>query len=298
MHHKNLNNMIRMPVLKSTAALCLAFLCFTGCQKQIDAITELPAEEIELSTFSGEDDAEADLTYNEVYEIALGTEETGIGEMEPDGFEPPTDPNQRCYRRIVEPRDPGVFPKTVIHDFGTGCLGRDGKMRKGKIKTVYSKPLTVPGAEATTTFDGFYVNDTKVEGRHTIKNNSTADNRIFTRTVIEGKLSKPNGNYIKWSGTHTNTQVEGMGTPAFPRDDVYKITGGARGENKRGDKITTWSRVILEPLYKAFTCRWFSKGTVKTTRNDVVAILNFGNGSCDNDATLTINGRTKAIKLR
>ncbi|TAD92230.1 MAG: hypothetical protein EAY75_03070 [Bacteroidetes bacterium] len=273
-------------------------MALTACQKQADTETTATPEEVELSTLSTQDDAEADLVYNEVYEIALGTEETGIGEMEPDGFDIITDVNLRCYKRTVDPRAPGVFPKTVIHDFGTGCLGRDGKFRKGKIITRYSQPLVVPGAEATTTFDGFYVNDTKVQGRHTIKNNSTASNRIFTRAVIEGMLSRPNGNYIKWSGTHTNTQVEGMGTPLFPRDDVFSITGGARGQNKRGDTTTTWSRTIIEPLTKAFTCRWFSKGTVNITRNQIAAILNFGNGTCDNDATITINRRTVPIKLR
>lgn len=298
-HVQNPQKMIIKPGLKTATALFSAFIFLTACQKQLSdtTLTVTPAE-AELSQAVSEDDAESEVAFNEVYENVLGNETAGIGDMEPDGGDPPPDPTQRCYTVTVVPRDPGVFPKTITIDFGAGCLGRDGKTRKGKIITVYTNPLVKPGAEAVTTFDGHFVNDTKVEGRHTTKNNSTSAVRIFTRTVIDGKLSKPNGNYIKWNATHTNTQVAGLGTPAFPRDDEFNITGAARGENKRDDKINTWSRLILEPLHKRFTCRWFDKGVVKITRNNIPSLLNYGNGTCDNDATVTINGTTKNIKLK
>ena len=52
------------------------------------------------------------------------------------------------------------------------------------------------------------------------------------------------------------------------------------------------------------TCRWISKGIVRTVRSNAagttpwIGLLNYGNGDCDNEATLTINGNTKTIVLR
>jgi hypothetical protein len=55
---------------------------------------------------------------------------------------------------------------------------------------------------------------------------------------------------------------------------------------------------VTSPLVKAFTCRWISKGTVKIRVNDTVGLLDYGNGDCDNEATLTVNGTSRTIKLR
>jgi hypothetical protein len=55
---------------------------------------------------------------------------------------------------------------------------------------------------------------------------------------------------------------------------------------------------VAEPLVKAFTCRWISKGVLRIKLNDTVGLLNFGNGTCDNEARLTVNGETRTIKLR
>lgn len=305
--------MTRKPLLLALAAIFFGTALLTSCQKSLNDDTLVNAE-AETSFATTEDDAEAEITYGDVGDQVAGVDaEVGLGPIDlfgsanaelpgeanlnPDISTDPPNGN-RCFTITVSPRDPGVFPKTVTINYGTGCLGRDGKLRKGKIITVYTKPLIVPGAQATTEFDGYYIDSVKVEGRHIIKNNSTSAVLIFTRLVLNGKLTKPNGNYIKWNAEHTQTQVAGLGTPGFPRDDEWNTTGGARGENKRGEKLASWSRQIVTPLHKAFVCRWIDKGTVRITRNDFTALLNFGDGTCDNKATITVNGVTREIKLR
>jgi hypothetical protein len=308
--------MIRKPLQLALAATLFGAVLLTGCQKSLQD-DNLLATEQETTFAVTEDDAEADATFNDVGEQALGIDgEIGIGQAdffaginlnERDirvlGNENVLDNNNpppaRCFTVTVSPRDPLVFPKTVTIDYGTtGCKGRDGKVRTGKVITVYSKPMMVPGAQAVTEFDNYTVDGVIVKGRHVVKNNSSSSVLIITRLVQNGQLIKPNGNYIKWSAEHTQTQVAGLGTPGFPRDDEWSITGGARGETKRGNDIIEWSRVIVEPLHKAFTCRWIDKGIVKITRNDKEARLNFGNGTCDNLATITVNGVTREIKLK
>ncbi len=308
--------MIRKPLqLALAATLLFATATLTSCQKQINNGTE--TEDASTLTFEAtEDDAEAEVTFGDVGDQAMGADaEAGLGQielfggantggnndlplLEGDVAYDPNNPTNRCFTITVVPKDPGVFPKTITIDYGTGCKGRDGKWRSGKIITVYSKPLVAPGAQAVTEFNNYYVDSVKVEGRHVIRNNSTSAVLVMSRLVQNGKLTRPNGSYVKWNAEHTITQVAGLGTPFFPRDDEWNTTGGARGETFRRNITTTWSRQIMEPLHKAATCRWIDKGVVKVTRNDQTAVLNFGNGTCDNKATITKDGVVKEITLR
>jgi hypothetical protein len=292
----------------AATALIFAFT-ITGCQKQISNTNETE-DPIELTMQATEDDAEADLAFSDIGEQAMGVDaEIGLGQIdlfnggvtdgESTGVDFGNDPvGNRCFTITVVPKEPLAYPKTITIDYGTGCKGRDGKVRSGKIITVYTKPLIVPGAMATTEFNNYYCDSVKVEGKHIIKNNSTSAVLVITRIVQNGKLTKKNGCYIKWNAEHTNTQVAGLGTPGFPRDDEWNITGGARGEVSCGGKSNSWSRLIVEPLHKAFVCRWIDKGVVKITRNDQTALLNFGDGTCDNKAVIIKDGVIKEITLK
>jgi hypothetical protein len=307
--------MKRKPLqLGLAAAALLATLTISSCQKQLNDNTATE-EQTETVMLSAEDDAEAEVTFGEAGDQVIGADaELGMGQFDlltganTDNADDPADygreltdstqPVSRCVTITVSPRNPGVFPKTISIDYGRGCRGRDGKVRSGKIVTVYSNPLVVPGATAVTEFIDYHVDSVKVEGRLSIKNNSTNATLVMTRSVQGGKLTKPNGNYIKWEATHTYTQTAGLGTPGYPRDDEWAISGGARGECSRNRNVVTWSRVITERLHKAFTCRWIDRGVVKITVNNVEAILNYGNGTCDNKATITKGGVTREITLR
>lgn len=282
-----------------------AILVFTAFLISLSACTKdnkeetMKEEEVEVMRLTSQDDAIADHIFGEIHDLEMGVIESiglpniGLNETTLDD----NDPVGRCVKISITPREPMAFPKTVVFDYGEGCRGPDGKFRKGKIITRYSAPMHVPGATAFTTFENYQVNDVKVEGRHTSKNNSTSNNRIFTRRVENGKLTFLGGGTVSWDATHTNTQIDGMGTPGFPLDDVFKITGGAKGISERGGNKMEWSRRIAEPLVKAFNCRWISKGIVHITRNDNKAKLDFGNGSCDNKAVIIINGQRKEITL-
>ena len=92
--------------------------------------------------------------------------------------------------------------------------------------------------------------------------------------------------------------------PDFPRDDVFKIEGHSHGRARRGNLLVAWESAIVQPLIKRFLCRWIVSGRVRTVRLNSttntpwVAVLDFGNGHCDSQATITINGVTHQITLR
>ena len=287
-----------------------ASLLFTACKK--NSTDTLSAEEVERTVVTMEAEAEADVIFDGIFDDVAGVNDevgmgTGIGNFgrpannDGNGYldQARTDSGGvRCFTVTVTPLQPGVFPKTVVLDFGTGCLGHDGRTRKGKITTVYTGRLSVPGSEATTTFTNFYVDSIKVEGTHIAKNTSTSNNRSFTLKVIAGKLSKPSGNYTEWNKLKTWVQTEGNGTPNFLLDDVFSITGNANGTVKFGTNMMQWTTTITSPIIRKYTCRWPVSGTVEMTRNSRTSTLDYGNGTCDNKATLTINGNVRIITLR
>lgn len=286
-----------IPQLLAASGMVIMF-GLAGCNKEISQ-TPPTSEEKESLTMATQDDAVSDQIFTEIHEQELGMmDEIGLPNI---GLNNETDPALdsagRCVIVTIVPRDLLVFPKTVTFDYGTGCKGRDGKIRKGKIITTYSGPMVKPGSTATTRFEGFSVDSIKVSGTHITKNNSTSAVLIFTRKVENGKLIFPGGGVSVWNATHTNKQVAGLGTPGFPMDDEFEITGGAKGVIEKGTTRIEWSRVIVEPLHKAFKCRWIDKGVVNITQNDKKAVLNYGDGTCDNKAVMTINGERKEITL-
>ena len=289
-------------------------LMVASCAKE-NSGTGTDTQEEEVSKTAGESDAEAESTFNEFFDDAMGANNdvgvagSGVFYGRPDTMTP----TPRCFTITVVHPNTTPFPAIVTIDFGTtGCQGPDGRVRRGKIIIEYSSRLVYPGAIATTTFDGYYVNDIHIEGTHKITNISelpvppaTSIIRKFRVEVITGKITHPDGNYIEWNSTRTITQVEGSLTPDYPRDDAFKIEGSANGNVRRGNLLVHWESTITEPLLRWVTCQWIVKGRIRTVRGNLpnpnnspwVGVLDFGTGNCDNQATLTINGVTRQITL-
>jgi hypothetical protein len=282
-------------------------LTFVSCKKDNSDLNQ--QDEIEADVALAEADAEQETIFNDLFDDVMGVnDEVGVGGTGMFGRSATgnlTDENGRsvtnfpCANVTIAPLGPG-FPKTVTIDFGAGCTGPGGHTRSGKIIIVYTNRLMIPGAKATTTFVNFYIDSIHVEGTKIIENQSSLTERKFNKKVINGKLTKPNGNYSQWNSNKTIAQVQGIPTP-LPFDDVFAITGFANGIVKKGNRLVQWQSEIERPLVKKFTCRWITNGIVSMRKNQsAVARLDYGapnNGDCDNKAALTINGNTTLITL-
>ncbi|MFM1857820.1 MAG: hypothetical protein RLZ05_880 [Bacteroidota bacterium] len=282
-------------LLVSTLAISIV-----ACKKE-KSNTQDPVEQYEMSVskLSSESDTEAEIIYDGIFDDAMGVnDEVGMGGMGIFGR------LNACPTVIVtRPNAPAPFPVRIVLDFGTGCVARDGHYRKGKIIHVYTNRLIIPNAVVETAFENFYFDSTKVEGTVRIKN--TTENTTgprFQINVNNGKLTRPNGNFISWNSEKVRTQIEGMTTP-LPVDDAFKTTGGARGQVKRDTTLVGWNATIVEPLLRRNNCRWIVKGSVRTVRENTntgtryVGLIDYGTGTCDNTATVTINGVTYTITL-
>jgi hypothetical protein len=191
-----------------------------------------------------------------------------------------------CATVTVTPQN--SFPKTIVIDFGNGCTSQDGIARKGKINLTLSDYVHNPGAVAVMTFDNYYAAGYKVEGTITWTNTSTPNGISWTRQISNGKVTEPiSGYYWTHSGTKTVTQTAGASTPMNLLDDVFSITGDHTVTNPAGKTRTV---TILEALEKKTTCHNVTKGKMKIQGQTHYAILDYGDGTCDNVAIVTIDG--------
>ena len=81
-------------------------------------------------------------------------------------------------------------------------------------------------------------------------------------------------------------------------DDVYSITGSASGTTSNGN---TFSSVITSPVIRKMLIgcrRHFVQGKLEhTPGGKATRYIDFGNGACDDQATVIINGNTYTINL-
>jgi hypothetical protein len=289
------------------ATVIVTALVFSACKKQDDDSTGASGRQ-EFATVTTESDATAEVVFDDVFNNVMGvSSEVGIGGTGIFGRADVSSGSTNrvegvdstaCYILTTKQLSATRFPLQITIDFGSGCTGRDGRTRKGKIIVTYTGHLFLPGNSAITTFDSYYIENIKVEGTHKLTNTGTPDKKSYTTQVINAKLSHSNGNYMQWSSEKTVTQIEGGATPLFGLDDVYNMTGQAGGSVQKDGKYFQWSTAITAPLTKRFICRWIAKGTVSLKKgSDAVAVLDYGSGGCDNKATFSVNGLIHEITL-
>ena len=187
------------------------------------------------------------------------------------------------------------FPKTIVIDFGTSCT-HNGITRSGKINVTLTDSVRKPGSIATMTFTNYFVNLYKIEGTYRWTNTSTANTRSWDRVTIGGKITAPNGKYWNHEGSRSVTQTAGLGTPT-PTDDIFSVFPGTHTVTNSSNLSRTCT--ILEALQRKVSCANIDKGKIKVQGPNHYATIDFGDGTCDNLALLSIDGRTpRTIILR
>ena len=200
-----------------------------------------------------------------------------------------------CATITISPFDFVTFPKTITVDFGTSnCLGNDGRYRRGKVVMSTTGWYRDSGTVITVTPDNYYVNDNLVQGNKTLTNNghNTSGNLTYTLQV-NGTVTTSEG-IIYWNSTRQHEWIEGENTVLNPWDDVYLITGSADGTNVQGEDFDV---VINTPLRVQVGCRWITAGSMTLTSGDFTISVDYGNGTCDANAVVTVNGNTYNIVM-
>lgn len=194
--------------------------------------------------------------------------------------------------------DTTTWPKTLTINFGTSnCLCADGNYRRGIITAIFTGKYRNAGTVITIGLNNYYHNNNLVQvGTHTITNNGINGNGhlSYSINVQNASVTTSNG-IIKWNSTRTREWIAGESTNLNPWDDVYSITGSANGTGVHGN---TFNVIINSPLIVALNCQWIESGSLTLTpANLAPRIVDFGNGSCDDQATVTINGTVYNVTM-
>lgn len=141
------------------------------------------------------------------------------------------------------------------------------------------------------TFKNFTINGNAIEGTKRIEKTAAYS---FTVTLQNGKITFTDGTTYTRTCERTRTWADGFATPYNIWDDVYTVEGTATGVNRKGN---TYTHQITNALMIKMNCRWIVEGTIEMTVGDKTATFDYGNGDCDNIATVTVNGKSYEVKL-
>lgn len=83
------------------------------------------------------------------------------------------------------------------------------------------------------------------------------------------------------------SQTGGAATPFNILDDVYSVTGDHTVTNPSG---ASRSATVTEILEKKVICHNVTKGKIKLQGPNHFAIVDYGDGTCDRVATISIDG--------
>ncbi|MCF8357331.1 MAG: hypothetical protein K9H26_01145 [Prolixibacteraceae bacterium] len=187
------------------------------------------------------------------------------------------------------------YPITITLNYGDGTELKSGRIISGIMVIEISGPRLTDGTTRMVTYNGYQIDSLGIEGilTHTF----TGDNETSRVATVTGNLqfTMPDGTTIDRTSEKTREWIAGLDTPEDFTDDTIEVTGFVDAENSDG---TTWSKTILEPLVRIGSCRHFVQGKVQYSRDgEIVSELDFGEGECDNLATITINGFSFEIDL-
>lgn len=195
----------------------------------------------------------------------------------------------------------GAFTGSI--DFGTeGCTLENGNVLKGKIILSFSGNFTTAEQTISYTFENFYHNGKKIQGNKTLtRTQKSTDLQVAIHPVftyaIDMTITFEDESVYTRKGHIVKEFVTGYDTFGIWSDNVFLVTGNHTTTKSNGDN---WSSTIQTPLRYESVCKkpFPVSGTVLKVKNGVETLVDFGNGDCDNIATVTTAGTTTTIELK
>lgn len=194
-----------------------------------------------------------------------------------------------------------IFQKKITVDFGDdGCVGPYGSTHYGKIIISYEGSLDAMPVSRTISTENYRWNIYPIEATITatgFMENNEGGYDFDRRSDV--KVTFPNEtNYSLISNYKINWQ-EGF-NDANPFNDVIQVSGNSTGKNRQGN---TFSAEISTPLLIKTTCaNSLDFLTVSGVKEVDPARLgdykvDYGDGACDRNITITTANRTFDISL-
>lgn len=294
-------------ILISLFAIAISGLILVGCKK--DEPVNTTTTETDNDTSTSSDNALAEGTFDDVSNIADEAGESGG--LSNYKMENESGMLANCvglkfdtlYRKDMK----DTITVTFGDSAGANCTCVDGRTRRGQIIITHdgTKRYRDSASTHSVTFNNYYVNDNKVTGTKTVINNGhNAEGKLNWTVDVDGAIVLANGKgTIKWTSNRKRVLLSGEnsnGTIKW-KSSKWSISGTANGTGANGN---TYSATITTPLIRDMSCsvpfkRHFTQGIlVLTPSAKPERTIDFGNGTCDDKATVKIKDKTYDITLR
>ncbi|MDP2722880.1 MAG: hypothetical protein Q8O72_08990 [Bacteroidales bacterium] len=270
-----------MKTISVISLLLIVILMAGSCKKDKTILPDIEA----IDSQTTKDESMAESTYDDVVQMA----KEAIDSTMQQALSPTSLSVGSCATVSIDTAN-----TLITIDFGTaGCTGIDNRIRSGKIYVDYIGNYREPNSSITITFENFATNGNAVSGSisyYTLSRNADG-NLSFVTNIKNGVIELTNGTTIKYNTTRTFVWVSGEQTGEL-FDDVFQIIGDSDGSNSNG---ITFTMHIIEPITFKSSC-WQEyifypvSGLKQITPNNLgTHTVNFGDGSCDKEVTLTMN---------
>jgi hypothetical protein len=190
-----------------------------------------------------------------------------------------------------------VPPFSITLDWGTGCTNSDGITRSGKVTMSLSGLMSEKNNVATMKIENYIVDGMKVSGttKITFVGLNAGNNWPRYSIISEGKIEFADKSIVTYRSESVRLQAEGTRTESIT-DDVWRTEiHSASGVNKDGTK---WTAKTTKVMIKKGDCKWYNSGTfVITPETGDIKTVDFGDGTCDNKATLKVGDKITEITL-
>lgn len=192
---------------------------------------------------------------------------------------------------------PGNPHGVITIDFGDGCTGPNGRVRKGRILIEFLGKRFFPGSMVTISTDGYTVDGVAIDGTRTEVNATDSEESSPKFNISENvTVTFLDGTTATRISERTRTWIRQNN----PLNDSWTVTGTASGKTRR-DK--NYVMIITKALVFKRACALESKvvipveGTKTLTVDNKLITTDFGDGTCDTKVTITINGRSKEVTV-
>ncbi len=271
------------------AIFAISQLAISSCKKDKTNNNEETEMLIEIQKNEGKVTRIYNLITDELNDINKALDELG--------YKNTAKPLDTCIQVTIDHPDSTTWPKIITLNFAGGCATQNGNVLSGRITINQSARYRDDGMVRVITFDNFSINGYGISGTKTVTNIGRINGfTTYSISISDGGITTPYGDEIEnINAQRTRVWIEGDNTLLIS-DDVYLITGTSSGV-ANNDRL--YSTTIIEPLRISRSCKWIEQGKISTTVDDLpTVVIDFGNGTCDQTATVTVNGNTRTVTLR
>jgi hypothetical protein len=209
----------------------------------------------------------------------------------------------QCPQIVLEKVDSvNKYPARLTIDASGGCLWR-GHQVSGTIVLLLDKSINSGNAKLEGNVNTFAIDQSTLNGTALLQL-GTAEKPFANMNfeLTDFSAANTDGNTIMFNTlSAARIQTEGQltvvatgGKPALD-DDVYTIVISGNGE---ANDSVNFDIETETPVTRSMNCRWIAKGKIVVNAGPGDGYLDFGDGTCDNQAILKVGNDQKTITLR